>query len=337
MNKKARFRKKIQAFLYDHLVLKNILEYLRYLFFAVAGALIFAIGFTTFITPHLDGITIITGGVSGISQIIVKILEFFGVNLGTNILQSIFYTVLNVPLLIFAFFCVGKKFTIFTTINVFLTSIFIAWFSRDGGLAATLAQANVDGKYFLDSLLIRVIFGGICTGASSALAFVGNISCGGIDIVTYYLGNKKSSQLGKYGIIINTAILFSYSILTIFSDPENLWSTGIFSFIYSCLYLVVCSLVIDLINLKNKKVRIEIITSVKNMGDILISVFPHGATCYDARGVYSKMDKFVYVMTVSSNEYKKVVSVAKEVDEHAFITVSSVVQIYGNFFSKPTE
>ena len=42
-------------------------------------------------------------------------------------------------------------------------------------------------------------------------------------------------------------------------------------------------------------------------------------------------------MTVSSTEYKKVLAIARKVDPLAFISVFSVVQVYGNFYSKPVE
>ena len=336
MNRNSTLIKRITDFLYDHYLLKQILEIFKYLFFAISSAVIFALGFTAFITPHVDNFVLATGGVSGISQIIAKIVELFGVTNENNTIQSIFYTVLNIPLIVFSFFFIGKKFTIFTAINVVATSIFVKVFSNTG-VAYNFATVKVGENYMLDSILIRIIFAGICTGASSALAFVGNISCGGIDIVTYYLGSKKGTQLGKYNAIINGFIFFTYSLICVVSSEENTIGYGAMSILYSCLYSLIVALVIDLINLKNKKVRIEIITTAANMGDILISNFPHGATIEHAQGVYSKSEKYVVLMTVSSNEYKRIAFIAKRVDPHAFISVFSLVRVYGNFYSKPVE
>lgn len=338
MNRNSSFFKRITDFLYDHYFLKQVLEVFKYLFFALLSAVIFALGFTSFITPHNgSSFVIATGGVSGIAQIIAKILQIFGIEVGNNVIQGVFYSVLNVPLVIFSFFLIGKKFTIFTTINVVATSLFVVLFSQDGGVAETFASVKMGEQLMLDSILVRIVFSGICTGVSSAIAFVGNISCGGIDIVTYYLGMKKNSQLGKYNVIINGAIFTTYSLLSVISSSENSLGYGVFSVLYSCLYALICAAVIDFINLRNKKVRVEIITSTKNMGDILISNFPHGATVEDAKGVYSKSEKYIFLMTVSSNEYKKVLAIAKKVDPDSFVSIFSVVQVYGNFYSKPVE
>lgn len=338
MNRNSTFFKRIVDFLYDHYLLKQILEVFKYLFFALVSGIIFAIGFTSFITPHNGGSFVIaTGGVSGIAQIIAKILLMCGIEVGNNIIQGVFYSVLNIPLVIFSFFFIGKKFTIFTTVNVVATSIFVVLLSTDGGVAEQLAGVKIGEQLMLDSILIRIIFAAICTGVSSAVAFVGNISCGGIDIVTYYLGMKTSTQLGKYNAIINGFIFSIYSFLCVIASSENSIGFGFLSIFYSFLYSLIVALVIDVINLKNKKVRVEVITTVKNMGDILISNFPHGATLENAQGVYSKKDKYIILMTVSSNEYKKVMAIAKKVDPYAFVSIFLVSRVYGNFYSKPVE
>ena len=338
MNRNSTLRQRLTNFLYDHIVLKQTLEVIKYVFFATLSAFIFAFGFTTFITPHNGSTFVIaTGGVSGIAQIIAKVLSIFGINVGNNIVQSIFYTVLNIPLLIFSFIFIGKKFTIFTIINVVLTSVFIAVLSSDGGVAESFASVKAGDQLMLDSILIRIVLGGVCSGFSSAVAFVGNVSCGGIDIVTYYLGMRKGTQVGKYTVVLNGIIFSVYSFLSVISSSENNIGYGIFSVFYSALYALISAAVIDMINLKNKKLRIEIITTEFNMGDILISNLPHAATVENAKGVYSKMDKYIFLMTVSSHEYKRVISIAKKVDPNAFVSVFSVVQVYGNFYSKPVE
>ena len=45
----------------------------------------------------------------------------------------------------------------------------------------------------------------------------------------------------------------------------------------------------------------------------------------------------MFFMVVSSSEVKKVVNIAKKIDEHVFITATPLKQVYGNFFIKPLE
>ena len=73
------------------------------------------------------------------------------------------------------------------------------------------------------------------------------------------------------------------------------------------------------------------------MSSILISNFPHSTTIVDAKGGYSHQEKKVIYMTVSSNEVRKVVNLVRRVDQHSFVTVTALIQAYGNFFVKPIE
>ena len=187
----------------------------------------------------------------------------------------------------------------------------------------------------LDSILTRVLFAGICTGLSSALAFASGISCGGIDIIAYYFGARKSTQVGRYGIIINVFIILTYATLKSISRAE--FAYGVYSIFFSVIYLMEVGLIIDTINLRNKKVEMQIITSKEHMSDIIIANFPHSATVVKGKGAYSGGDKNILFMVVSSSEVKKVVEIVKKVDDHAFITATPLKQVYGNFFIKPIE
>ena len=96
-------------------------------------------------------------------------------------------------------------------------------------------------------------------------------------------------------------------------------------------------LIIDIINLRNKKIELQIITSKEHMPEIIIANFPHSATVVKGTGAYSGNEKTMFWMVVSSSEVKKVVRIAKKIDEHAFITATPLKQVYGNFFIRPVE
>lgn len=327
-------KKKTNNFLFDHFVLNNILGHSKQLLCALIGAAVFAFGFCSFATPANGGtFTIVTGGVSGISQNIALIIEMItGAPVGHNTIQAISYFALNIPIMIFSFFAIGKRFTLYTLINVGATSGFIALFSLEGGVGEALAS----NSFISNSVLSRVLFAGVCTGVGSAIAFRGEVSCGGIDVFTYYFALRKSTSVGKYGVVINGVIVSLYGFLLMGKDPAH-WDHGVVSILYSIAYLLFVAFVIDAINLRNKKVQITFITKDHNLPHILIANFPHGATETSARGVYSGGEEVIVYMIVSSYEVHKVINLAKKVDPHVFATVTSLSQVYGNFFIKPIE
>ena len=336
--KSSRLKKQIDNFLFDHYSVKSVLHYLGGFMVAAIAAAVIAFGFACFTTPASDnGFVLATGGVSGISQIIALLFEIArgGVPVGDNLVQSIGYTLLNIPLLIFSFFKIGKRFTIFTLVNVILSSVFITVFSRTGVAEHVANFSFADNIKPLDPVIVRVLFAGICTGLSSAFAFASGISCGGIDIVAYYFGARKSTAVGRYGIIINGFIVITYAIVK--SISQNSFAYGVYSIFFSIIYLMEVGLIIDTINLRNKKIEMQIITSKEHMPEMIIANFPHSATVVKGKGAYSGGDKLILFMVVSSSEVKKVVDIAKKIDEHAFITATPLKQVYGNFFIKPLE
>ena len=334
MSKIKRIKEKINNYLYDHYRLKVTLHQTKGFFYALISAFIFAFGFTCFITPGSNAepaFKIVTGGISGLSQNIAKIVEIFGGKIPDYMVEAIGYTVFNIPLAVFAFLKIGKRFSILTAINVLLSSLFI-YFIPTWGLS------NQIGNHFLivNQPVARLLFGGLCTGLGSALAFKGEISCGGIDIISYYFSLRKSTSVGKYSMVVNGCIVTLYSILLVIQDPHN-YATAIISLFVSTAYILVVISVIDAINLRNKKVQIQFITKNPKLAKVLITHFPHGATILKGQGAYTLAEEQIVYMIVSSFEVKSAVTLARKVDPHVFVSVTSLIQVYGNFYIRPIE
>ena len=336
MKKIDRIKKKWNNYKYDHVKLLHGLDIGKSTFLSIVAAALYAFSFYCFITPAFvdhattKGSSIITGGVGGISQVITLIVDLCGGQADPYLMQSILYFALNVPILIFAFFKVGKKFAIITLLNVGLSSLFIQLFDNIQ-ITKDISQA------ISDEHLARVLFAGVLVGTGSAIAYKGEISCGGIDVFSYYFAMRKSTSVGKYSATINSIIIFTYTVLTISINQGNFIHVAFLNFLYSVVYLFMNMFVVDFINTKNKKVQLQIITSAATMSSILIANFPHSTTIVDGVGGYSHAEKKIIYMTISSNEVKRVVALARKVDKSSFISVTPLVQAYGNFFIKPVE
>ena len=336
MKRSERFKKKWTNYKYDHIKLFNGLDITRNAIYVVIAAFIYAFAFYCFITPAVvdhttvQGSSITTGGVGGITQTLTLVFELAGIKADPYLFQSIGYFAFNIPILIFAFFKVGKKFALLSVINVGMSSAFIQILNQ-WDLAQNIAKAIASEH------LARVLFGGVLVGMSSALSYKASASAGGIDVFSYYFALRKSTNVGKYSASINSGIVFLYTILTIAINKGNYVEVALLGFMYSIVYLLVNMLVVDFINTRNKKVQLQIITSKEDMSYILISNFPHSTTIVNAKGGYSGQEKKIIYMTISSSEVKKVIYIVRKVDEHSFISVTSLMQAYGNFFIKPIE
>ena len=340
MKKIAKLKRKFNNYMFDHIHVREGLNISKGALVATLTALLYAFGFYCFIAPALEnhaeiwGSAITTGGVGGISQVIWMISTLFGAEISISTLQSIFYFVLNVPILIFAFFKIGKKFALLTLLNVGLSSLFIWAFSNVQFMHDIAYQLDHDGQSYH---IARVLFAAVAIGLASSIAFRNEISCGGIDVISYYFALRKSTSVGKYATTLNSIILLSYFGLTIIHNNGQHVDIAFVNLLFSFLYLFAVMLVVDFVNIRNKKVQIQIITSIKDISSVLIANFPHSTTTVEGKGGYSHADKYVVYMVVSSNEVKRVVELVKKVDQHAFVTATSLIQAYGNFFIKPIE
>lgn len=324
--------------------LKIFLEWFYLLILVAISAFSYALAFRLFIHPSIATMNSVSGrqvlfvggGVSGLSQNLVKLIfDILGFKLlAENVLQSILYFLLNIPVFILGWLKIGKRFTIFSIINVFLASLFIS-----------LIPQSWETSVLYDSQLTRTLYAGILAGFSAAIAFKGNVSSGGMDIIAYYFANRKSEGVGKYNVSFNIIVVSFYFVLNlikpsttsdVITDPgiTNV-NVAITSFISSITYLVMTSFVIDLINVRNKKAQVQIITNHEELATILISNFPHGATTVKGVGVFSNSEKTIIYMSVSSNEVADVVRLTQQVDEKAFINVSDLRQVFGKFYIRP--
>lgn len=339
------------TFFIDHPRVKQWSIWTGKFFLEALSAFIFAYGFRAFIAPSLgcarvwtgnENLTasnvLISGGASGIAQTIIRFIEMFPhVNLAAyeTTIISILYFVINVPLFLLAWFKISKQFSLFTLINVIFVSVF-------NQVIPDSWIYNVLNIY--TDHLARAIFGGITTGLSSGLALMVGTSSGGVDIISMYISEKKSSSVGPYSIIANciTVTCFVlFSIVGMNSNPDfhaGIDADSIVTMaLYTLVYFFVSGKVIDLLNTKNKKQELQIFTTNESLPIVLIRAFPHSCTVVESKGAYTGRRNLMVYMVISRSEKKKAIALIKNVDKLAFVTVLDLNQVYGRFYIKPIE
>lgn len=361
MNWFKQHKNKAEDYLFDHPQARKWMDWTWKGFITIVTCFIFAWGFRAFINPTTNCVAhwamqkdssltleqavanvesvgvihLISGGMSGISQAIVKFMNIFGDFRETEkTIISIMYFVLNIPLLILGWFKISKQFTIFTLINVGFVSLF-------NEIIPDEWIYNVINLY--DDMIARCIFGGITTGIASGAAMMINTSAGGTDVISFYIAEKKSSGAGMFSFYINACVLLANILFGVIGHSVNpvvnpqLSSDLIRYALYTFIYLFVATKVIDLLNIKNKKEELQIFTSNENLPQILIHAFPHSATSVDAKGAYTGNKRILIYMVVSKRETKKAVEFIQKADPSAFVTVININQVYGRFYIRPIE
>lgn len=164
-----------------------------YLFTAAAvffSAFIQAFSMKTF----LDAVNLLPGGFTGLAILLEQITGLFGVHFST----SIGMILLNIPVAIFCYRHVGKKFVLFSMLQVFF--------------ASTLLKVLPENHLF-DDILLNICFGGFLYGISMVMALKGNASTGGMDFVALYISNRIGKSIWQYVFIFNCVMLCVFGAL----------------------------------------------------------------------------------------------------------------------------
>ena len=328
-------RKKLNSIVYNHIWLKYVVDYGLSLVITLISAAVFVFGMVVFLEPALLGgeasdiPAMVSGGSSGAAQVIKLIIfSFKGVDhTKERLILSILYVLINAPLLFLAFKGVGKRFAIFTLVNVGCVALFTNLFKGTFFLNVALFVSD-NGN-----MITRALFAGMCTGFSSALAYKIDTSAGGFDIVSFYISAKKGALVGKYGMFINGAVVVSFAIVSSITkhDPASAVGGCLFSFVY----LLTVMLVIDAINVRNKKAQIQITTSKPELQKLLIANIPHGSTVVNAHGGFTDNDRILIYLVVSTSEIKRSVKIIRELDPESFVVVQTLNGVYGRFHMRP--
>lgn len=357
-----KIKKAVVDYLFDHPIQKSILSKTYGIIVTILSGLVFAFGFKAFIQPNYDAIAQIDAdtaqmvasldikslascGASGISQVILSILKISGFTYLINndyldITYWCLYLGINIPLFLLAFFKIGKQFALYSLLNVASASLFgIILPNSNPTDFINLVTASLG-----TDIVSRVLFGALTTGIASSLAYIIESTAGGTDIIAYYISERKSVPVGKWSALFNAITVSVYSILSCVKiDPvftehkmgQVQPSTALVIFLFTMLYMILITLIVDTLNVQNKKVEVQIFTHNPNLASIIIANIPHGCTLSKGEGGYTGQERYIIYVSVRKKEAKKVVKICKNIDPQAFINVIPMDQVYGRFYRKP--
>lgn len=271
----------------------------------LAGSILMAANIKIFVRAG----NLFPGGFSGLTLLIQRSLQRFA---GIEIPFSILNYALNIFPVYIGFKMVGKKFTLYSCVVIFLT----------GALVDVIPQQIVT----FDVLLIAV-FGGILNGTGIGILLRGGASSGGTDFLAMYLSKKFNTSSWNYVLGFNVVMLIVAGAL--FG-----WDTAL----YSIIFQFVSTQVVNTLHVKYKKVTLNIMTTkADEMEHELLVYTHHGVTRFEGIGCYLKENVSMLYTVVSSEQLKTVIKLVHEIDEHAFVNVIKTHMIEGNFVQEPIE
>lgn len=270
-------------------------------FLLALGSAILAFATYAFMIPCSIG----SGGVTGVALC----LNFlFGYKVGLVTILA------NIPLFIFGYKLLGRKFTIRSAFSVLVSSVLMD---------------NMDLLFKVSALedkLLASIFCGVIFGVGLSLIFMAYGSTGGLDISAKIISERfKSIQLSQV-LLVQDAL--TYILVGVIMGPRSVMYAIIMSFVRSK--------TMDAIQEGLASSR-QCVIICENSNLIINEIhkrLDRGVTVLDAVGGYSSNNKkFIYVV-IQKNQLNTLRSIVNELEPTSFVTISPVNNIIGNYSSR---
>ncbi|MGX1264971.1 uncharacterized membrane-anchored protein YitT (DUF2179 family) [Rossellomorea marisflavi] len=267
----------------------------------LVGAVLGAVAMNFFLIPA----NVYASGFTGMAQLLSSLLkEFTPFHLSTGILLFI----LNIPVTILGWMKVGRSFTIYSFVSVFLTSFFLE--------VIPVVELSPD-------ILLNAVFGGVIAAVGVGLTLKYGASTGGMDIIAMILSRLKDRPVGTYFFIMNSIIIISAGFL-------YGWEKSL----YTLVTLYVTTRVIDAIHTRHEKLTAMIVTKrTQELKDAIHGKLVRGITTVPAKGAFSGEDKEMLIIVISRYELYELEHTIKEVDPQAFTNIVQTTGVFG-FFRK---
>lgn len=261
------------------------------------SAVLVAVGLNLFLIPH----RLLSGGVTGLASIIVYLT-------GWNI--SLVYFLLNVPLILWGWKAVGRRYIVLSCISVVSTTWFIS----------IIPEVEVTRDPIL-----AAVFGGIISAAGIGFSLRAGGSTGGFDILGSIVTRKKDVPMGNILFLLNGLVIL---VLGFFQS----WDLAL----YSMLSTFVKGKVVDMIHVGHIKVTCFIITKRKDEMLCQLRKLHHGITCLSSEGGYHEEKNYTLMTVTTRYELAAVRKAVVSTDPHAFMNVVESTEIVGRF-SRPIQ
>lgn len=281
------------------------------------GITSYAVGWSLFLLPH----NLVGGGVSGFASILYY---------ATGIPMGLTYFVLNVLLLVIGTRILGRGFGAKTIYAIVATSVLLAVMPK------ILPQEIIHGLSFDNSKLICTCLGGLIAGLGIGLSISQGGSTGGTDIVALLWCKFHSASPGRVILLIDIVIILSSLLFPSYTaDGEVLpFTDKLLVVIYGLIQVTVSGYAVDFyLSGAKQSVQAFIFTNKsKEMADAIAYDMKRGVTVIPAKGWYTKQDRDVLMVVTRKTDLNLLLRYVKSIDQDAFLSISSVMGVYGQGF-----
>lgn len=265
------------------------------------GLVLYVLSWTLFLIPA----KITGGGISGLAAVI-----FYS----TKIPIGLTFFTINVVLVAIAIKVLGASFGIKTIFGMIVLSLLFA------------VPLDVFPESIIEDNFLSAVLGGMMGGTGIGLVFSRGGSTGGTDIIAMIVNKYRNISPGRIILYCDVIIIGSSYFLVHSLDKM----------VYGFVTMAVASYTLDaLLSGSNASAQIFIFSSkYDEIADFINSEFGRGVTALKGTGWYTQNDVMVLITIVRKKETSILFRKIKEIDPNAFISMASVMGVYGQGFDK---
>lgn len=269
--------------------------------FITLGLLVFALGWVLFLIPA----EITGGGISGLGAVIYY---------ATNIPVGVTFLLANVLLVVVALKILGASFGIKTIYSILVLTLFFSLFQN------ILIEPIVDDDF------LSAVLGGMSGGIGLGIVFSRGGSTGGTDIFAMIINKYRNISPGR--VILYADVVIIASSWFVFESPAKL--------VYGYVSMWVVAYSLDsFLSGANRSAQMFIFSQkYKEIADFINNEAVRGVTVIDGTGWYKKENTKIVLSVVRKRETSTIFRKIKEIDPEAFISMGSVMGVYGQGFEK---
>ena len=277
----------------------------------LSSGIIRAVGIFMFVTPNQFA----PGGTSGIAVL----LEY-----ATGWNSGIFLAMMIVPLFFVAFFCLGKREAVVSTLSMLLSSGLLILF--DPKVMPWVA----DIQYVPENTFLAAVAGGIPNGIALAIMLKSCGTSGGTTVLASLVNKKyRNLSVSMLTAILDATVVFASFF--VYHQGES-FTVKLDPVLLACVSLFVTSKICDVIVQGFKTAyKFEIVTdNPEEISQEIMEKLHHGVTKISAEGMYTHEGKSMLVCIIRKRHIAELQRIVRQYSG-AFAYFTPVAEVYGKF------
>lgn len=261
------------------------------------GCILGGAAYPLFLTPG----NIAPGGLTGIAMVTNYLFHW---PVGTVTL------ILNVPLFLFGWKFMGKRFVLRTLIATILFSLLIDLLPL---------------KPLTEDPLLNAVFGGVLLGIGLGLILRGEATTGGTDMLAWMIHRSVPAiSTGMFLMALDCAVVVVAAV-----------AIGITQALYAIICIFISSKVIDavMVGFSGNKACFIISNKNETILNRILTELERGVTKLSAKGGYTGEERPTLLCVVNRMEVTAVKNIVRDEDENAFMIVVDAHEAIGDGFS----